>query len=128
MRYVTKKIAAGLGTVAAALGCLIAAGPPAAADGEWCNRSVCIRTYDEGTYLGRVEVSVVNTNQPHRIRARVWTTSGWSANTKIEDVAAFRTYRDQAYPQRSFPTGTRLCAEGFIGDSSVGLPCVTITN
>ncbi|WP_308296633.1 hypothetical protein [Streptomyces sp. ISL-44] len=59
--------------------------------------------------------------------ARVWTTNGWSANTKVEDVAAFRTYRDQAYPQRHFPAGTRLCAEGFRGGSSVGLPCVTLT-
>ncbi|WP_079126475.1 hypothetical protein [Streptomyces sp. ERV7] len=124
---ITKKIIAGVGTAALALGCVVAAGPPAAADGKWCNNSVCIQTYDIGTYLGRVEVSVVNTNQPHRIRARVWTTNGWSANTKVEDVSAFRTYRDQAYPQRHFPAGTRLCAEGFRGDASVGLPCVTIT-
>lgn len=97
------------------------------ADGKWCNHSVCVETYDSGTYLGRVEVSVTNTNQPHRISARVWTTNGWSAHTKTEDVAKFRTYRDQAYPQRLFPAGTRLCAEGFRGGASVGLPCVTIT-
>ncbi|WP_406340760.1 hypothetical protein [Streptomyces sp. NBC_00648] len=125
---ITKKIVAGIGTAAAALGCVIAAGPPAAADGKWCNNSVCIQTYDIGTYLGRVEVSVINTNQPHRISARVWTTNGWSTNTKVEDVAAFRTYRDQVYPQRHFPAGTRLCAEGFRSGDSVGLPCVTITN
>lgn len=128
MHTIAKKIVAGIGTAAAALGCVIAAGPPAAADGKWCNNSVCIQTYYIGTYLGRVEVSVINTNQPHRISARVWTTNGWSANTKVEDVAAFRTYRDQTYPQRHFPAGTRLCAEGFRGGDSVGLPCVTITN
>ncbi|WP_329543629.1 hypothetical protein OG548_01615 [Streptomyces sp. NBC_01356] len=128
MHYITKKIASGIGVAAATLGCVIAAGPPAAAAGKWCNNSVCIETYDIGTYLGRVEVSVTNTNQPHRISARVWTTNGWSANTKVEDVAAFRTYRDQAYPQRHFPAGTRLCAEGFRGGASVGLPCVTITD
>ncbi|MGW3417220.1 hypothetical protein [Streptomyces phaeochromogenes] len=128
MRSITKKITAGIGTLAAALGCVIVAGPPAAADGKWCNNSVCIETYDTGTYLGRVEVSVTNTNQPHRISARVWTTNGWAANTKVEDVDAFRTYRDQAYPQRHFPAGTRLCAEGFRGGASVGLPCVTLTN
>ncbi|KJY28302.1 hypothetical protein VR46_38120 [Streptomyces sp. NRRL S-444] len=127
MYSVTKKIAAGVGTAAAALCCVVAAGPPAAAEGKWCNNSVCIETYDDGTYLGRVEVSVTNTNQPNRIHARVWTTNGWSANTKVEDVAKFRTYRDQAYPQRHFPAGTRLCAEGFRGGSSVGLACVTIT-
>lgn len=44
----------------------------------------------------------------------------------IGTAAAFRTYRDQAYPQRHFPAGTRLCAEGFRGGSSVGLPCVTL--
>ncbi|MFE0174064.1 hypothetical protein ACFWZ2_17260 [Streptomyces sp. NPDC059002] len=123
-----RKIVAGIGATAAAIGLVCAAGQPAAADGKWCNNSVCIETYDSGTYLGRVEVSVVNTNQPHRISARVWTTNGWSANTKTEDVAAFRTYRDQAYPQRHFPAGTRLCAEGFRGGDSVGLPCVTITD
>lgn len=127
MHDITRRIAAGTGAMAAALGCVIFSGPPAAAEGKWCNHSVCIETYDSGTYLGRVEVSVTNTNQPHRIRARVWTTNGWSANTKVEDVAKFRTYRDQAYPQRHFPAGTRLCAEGFRGGASVGLPCVTLT-
>ncbi|MGW1375026.1 hypothetical protein ACWD6P_12240 [Streptomyces sp. NPDC002446] len=117
-----------VGAAAAALGLVLVAGPPAAAAGKWCNRSVCIETYDTGTYLGRVEVSVVNTNQPNTISARVWTTDGWSANTKVEDVATFRTYRDQAYPQRHFAPGTRLCAEGFRGGASVGLPCVTITD
>jgi hypothetical protein len=128
MHDIVKKLAAGIGTTAAALGCAIATGSSAAADGKWCNNAVCIETYDSGTYLGRVEVSVVNTNQPHRISARVWSTNGWSANTKVEDVAAFRTYRDQAYPQRHFPAGTRICAEGFRGGDSVGLPCVTITD
>ncbi|MFJ8820883.1 hypothetical protein ACIREE_03780 [Streptomyces sp. NPDC102467] len=128
MRAVLNKIVSGIGAAAAALGCVLAAGAPAAADGKWCNNAVCIETYDSGTYLGRVEVSVINTNQPHRISARVWTTDGWSANTKVEDVDAFRTYRDQAYPQRHFAAGTRLCAEGFRGGESVGLPCVTITN
>ncbi|MGH4034019.1 hypothetical protein ACQB60_34380 [Actinomycetota bacterium Odt1-20B] len=128
MHDITKKIASGVAVVAAALCSAIGAAPPAAADGKWCNNSVCIETYDSGTYLGRVEVSVTNTNQPHTISARVWTTDGWSANTKVEDVAAFRTYRDQAYPQRHFPAGTRLCAEGFRGGESVGLPCVTITD
>lgn len=128
MRAAIQKTVSAIGVAAAALGCLVAAGPPAAADGKWCNNAVCIETYDTGTYLGRVEVSVINSNQPHTISARVWTTDGWSATTKTEDVAAFRTYRDQAYPQRHFAAGTRLCAEGFRGGESVGLPCVTITN
>ncbi|MGW8378876.1 hypothetical protein [Streptomyces sp. ODS28] len=123
----TRKIVTVVGAASAAVATVLAAGPPAAAEGKWCNNSVCIETYDHGTYLGRVEVSVVNTNQPNRISARVWTTDGWSADTKVEDVAKFRTYRDQAYPQRHFPAGTRLCAEGFRGGESVGLPCVTIT-
>ncbi|MFE0255101.1 hypothetical protein [Streptomyces sp. NPDC059010] len=123
-----REIVTGIGATAAAVGIVFAAGPPATAEGKWCNNSVCIETYDNGTYLGRVEVSVTNTNQPNRISARVWTTNGWSANMKTEDVAAFRTYRDQAYPQRHFPAGTRLCAEGFRGGSSVGLPCVTISD
>ncbi|MEU9500086.1 hypothetical protein [Streptomyces sp. NPDC048196] len=122
------KILAGTGAMTAALGLVLVAGPPAAAAGKWCNHAVCIETYDIGTYLGRVEVSVVNSNQPHRISARVWTTNGWSANAKVEDVAAFRTYRDQVYPQRHFPSGTRLCAEGFRGGESVGLPCVTLVD
>ncbi|MEU1375474.1 hypothetical protein ABZ442_17700 [Streptomyces triculaminicus] len=123
-----RKIITAVGVAAAAVSVVFTAGPPAAAAGKWCNNSVCIETYDTGTYLGRVEVSVTNTNQPNRISARVWTTNGWSANTKTEDVAKFRTYRDQAYPQRHFPAGTRLCAEGFRGGQSVGLPCVTLTS
>jgi len=123
-----RKIVTGVAATAAAAGFVFAAGPPATADGKWCNNAVCIETYDTGTYLGRVEVSVINTNQPHRITARVWTTDGWSAGTKVEDVDAFRTYRDQAYPQRHFAPGTRLCAEGFRSGESVGLPCVTITD
>ncbi|GAA4932872.1 hypothetical protein GCM10023237_63790 [Streptomyces coeruleoprunus] len=122
-----RKIVAAVSATAAAAGIVLSAAPPAAAAGKWCNHSVCIETYDHGTYLGRVEVSVANTNQPHRITARVWTTNGWSARTKLEDVAAFRAYRDQAYPQRHFPVGTRLCAEGFRDGASVGLPCVTLT-
>lgn len=122
-----RKIVTAVSATAAAAAVVFTAGSPATADGKWCNHSVCIQTYDTGTYLGRVEVSVVNTNQPHTISARVWTTSGWSARTKTENVAAFRTYRDQAYPQRHFPAGTRLCAEGFRGGESVGLPCVTLT-
>ncbi|UQX05426.1 hypothetical protein [Streptomyces sp. RerS4] len=124
----SRDIVTGVGAAAAALAIVFAAGPPAAASGKWCNHSVCIETYDTGTYLGRVEVSVTNTNQPHRISARVWTTDGWSARTKVEDVAKFRTYRDHAYPQRRFAPGTRLCAEGFRGGASVGLPCVTLTD
>ncbi|MEU3503786.1 hypothetical protein ABZ726_24540 [Streptomyces hundungensis] len=127
MHEITRKLASGAAVAAAALSCVVVTGPPAAASGKWCNNAVCIETYDNGDYLGRVEVSVINTNQPHRIHARVWTTNGWSANTKVEDVSKFRTYRDQAYPQRHFPPGTRLCAEGFRGGESVGLPCVTIT-
>ncbi|MFJ9852288.1 hypothetical protein [Streptomyces sp. NPDC101150] len=123
-----RKIVTGIGATAVAVGIVFAAGPPATADGKWCNHAVCIETFDSGTYLGRVEVSVVNTNRPHRISARVWTTNGWGADTKVEDVDAFRTYRDQAYPQRHFPAGTRLCAEGFRGGESVGLPCVTLTD
>ncbi len=126
-----RKIVTATATTAAAVGIVFSAGPPATADGKWCNHSVCIETYDTGTYLGRVEVSVTNTNQPNRISARVWVTNDstdlWSARTKPEDVAKFRTYRDQAYPQRHFPAGTRLCAEGFRGGESVGLPCVTLT-
>jgi hypothetical protein len=52
---------------------------------------------------------------------------GWSATPRIESVDAFRAYRDQAYPQRHFPSGTRLCAEGFRDGQSVGLPCGTVT-
>ncbi|KPC63922.1 hypothetical protein [Streptomyces chattanoogensis] len=112
---------------AAAVGLVFAAGPPAAADGKWCDHSVCIRTYDTGTYLGRVEVSVVNTDQQHKISARVWTTNGWSARTKTQAVSASRTYRAKAYPQRHFPEGTRLCAEGFQAGESVGITCITLS-
>ncbi|WP_433469421.1 hypothetical protein [Spirillospora sp. CA-128828] len=116
-----------LATAAAVAGASVVASAPAHAAGEWCNNWVCIETYDTGTYLGRVELNVWSSSLGGTVTGRVWTTNGWSANTKRETVGAFTTYRDYVYPQRRFPAGTRLCGEGWLDGRSVGLPCVTIT-
>ncbi|HEY8480757.1 MAG TPA: hypothetical protein VIL71_13105 [Spirillospora sp.] len=124
-----KKIGVTVAAAAAMTGAGVVAGVPAAhADGEWCNNWVCIKTYDTGTYLGRVELSVWSSSLGGTVTGKVWTTNGWSAETKRETVGAFTTYRDYVYPQRHFPAGTRLCGEGRLSGRSVGLPCVTITN
>ncbi|TDC47525.1 hypothetical protein E1281_26165 [Actinomadura sp. KC345] len=121
-----KRIGVTLAATAAATGATVVAGVPAQAAGEWCNNWVCIETYDTGTYLGRVELNVWSSSLGGTVTGRVWTTNGWSARTKTETVGKFTTYRGYVYPQRHFPSGTRLCGEGWLDGRSVGLPCVTI--
>jgi hypothetical protein len=60
------------------------------------------------------------------VNARVWSDNGWSAWTHTEDVGAFTTYRGWVYPQRHFPSQTRICVEGFKSGGSYGLPCFTV--
>ncbi|MCP3802884.1 hypothetical protein NLX83_26770 [Allokutzneria sp. A3M-2-11 16] len=121
-----KRLGAAASATVAALGMVFVLTPSAQADGEWCNNQTCIRTYDTGTYLGRVEVSVWTQNRAGTTYAKVWTTNGWSQTTRSEYVDAFRTYRGQVYPQRHFPNQTRLCAEGYKSGGKYGLPCVTL--
>ncbi|WP_143261882.1 hypothetical protein [Allokutzneria sp. NRRL B-24872] len=123
-----KRVGAAASAAVVACGMVLVLTPSAQADGEWCNNQTCVKTYDTGTYLGRVEVSVWTQNRAGTTYAKVWTTSGWSANTGSQYVEAFRTYRGWVYPQRHFKAGTRLCAEGYKSGGKYGLPCVTITN
>lgn len=122
-----KRAGVTLAATAAVGGASVVVSTPAHAAGEWCNNWVCIETYDTGTYLGRVELNVWSSSYGGTVTGRVWTTNGWSANTKRETVGKFTTYRGYVYPQRHFPAGTRLCGEGWLDGRSVGLPCVTIT-
>jgi len=126
MERARRKLGAVALVVAAAVGVVTGVASPAQASGKWCNNQVCVESYDGGTYLGRLEVSVWTQNRPGRVNARVWSTSGWSQWTHTEDVGAFTTYRGWVYPQQHFPSQTRICVEGFQSDSSVGLPCFTI--
>jgi hypothetical protein len=125
MNRVRRLAAAALALVAAAAAFTVAS-PPAQAAGKWCNNQVCIESYDWGTYLGRLEVSLWTQNQGGRVNARVWSSNGWSAWTHTENVGAFTTYRGWVYPQRHFPSQTRICVEGFKSGGSYGLPCFTV--
>ncbi|WP_404962253.1 hypothetical protein [Streptomyces sp. 147326] len=53
MHSITKKIAAGIGTAAAALGCVIATGPSAVADGKWVEDVAKFRTHRDHAYPQR---------------------------------------------------------------------------
>ncbi|NUR89979.1 MAG: hypothetical protein HOY71_38385 [Nonomuraea sp.] len=113
-------------------GLLVATGSPAAASGRWCNHDVCIKTYDAGTWHGRVEVQIwARPNMT--VHGRVWNSrTGWSVNTKVESFSSYRTYIGYTYPKRNFPAGSKLCAEGWWHRgggryTSLGLPCVTVT-
>ncbi|MFI6094369.1 hypothetical protein ACIA8G_02380 [Lentzea sp. NPDC051213] len=107
-------------------GLTIVATTPAHAEGKWCNNQTCIQSYDNGTYLGRLEVSIWTQNQAGRVNAKVWSSNGWSQWTHTENVGVFTTYRGWVYPQRQFPSQTRICVEGFKSGGSYGLPCFTV--
>jgi phosphatidate phosphatase APP1 len=123
---VKRKLVAAALTAVAAVGMVVGVSTPAQASGKWCNNQVCIESYDSGTYIGRLEVSIWTQNQAGRVNARVWSDNGWSAWTHTEDVGAFTTYRGWVYPQRHFPSQTRICVEGFKSGGSYGLPCFTV--
>ncbi|MCF6473299.1 hypothetical protein FAF44_33685 [Nonomuraea sp. MG754425] len=113
-------------------GALAVMTPPASAAGRWCNASTCIKTYDVGTWHGRVEVQImVSANMT--VHGRVWNSrTGWAVNTQVESFTRTRTYIGYTYPKRNFPAGSKLCAQGYqhLGGSNyrtLGLPCVTVT-
>ncbi|MEV6239244.1 hypothetical protein [Lentzea sp. NPDC051838] len=115
-----------LGVALLAAAAMTSATVPAHAEGKWCNNQTCVQAYDNGTYLGRLEVSIWTQNQAGRVNAKVWSSTGWSQWTHTEDVGPFTTYRGWVYPQRHFPSQTRICVEGFKGGGSYGLPCFTV--
>lgn len=113
-------------TLAVTAGLVLVPVAPASAAGEWCNHQTCIKSYDHGAYLGRLEVSVWTQNRAGRVNARVWSSNGWSQWTHTEDVGPFTTYRGWVYPQRHFPSQTRICVEGYKSGGKFGLPCFTV--
>jgi hypothetical protein len=102
--------------------------PTASASGEFCNNQVCFTINTGGLYVGRIETTHWTGNQGGPYKAHVWSTNGqidyW---TRPENVPNFTTYRDHRDVNQNFPSGTRICVEGWAGTSSVGLPCATIT-
>ncbi|MFI7700540.1 hypothetical protein [Nonomuraea sp. NPDC049480] len=113
-------------------GLVAAMSSPAAAAGRWCDGDVCLKTYDVGTWHGRVEVQIwARPNMT--VHGRVWNSrAGWGVNTQVESFTGYRTYIGYTYPKRNFPAGSQLCAQGWWhrGGShytSLGLRCVTVT-
>ncbi|WP_219470923.1 hypothetical protein [Nonomuraea rhizosphaerae] len=112
-------------------GLLAATSSPALAAGRWCTGDTCLKTYDVGTWHGRVEVQIwARPNMT--VHGRVWNSAGWAVNTQVESFTSYRTYIGYTYPKRNFPAGSQLCAEGWWhrGGShytSLGRRCVTVT-
>lgn len=127
MKTMTKRTTA-IALVVAGTAAAMVVGPatPAAAAGEWCNNSVCLKTTNSGLYHDVVEVSVWTGNQSGRIvTGRIFNgRSVW--HTKKEQVGSFTTYRGYAKVDRVLRNQSKLCADGYIDGRPVGRPCVTI--
>lgn len=112
--------------VAASLGMVVGLNSPAMAGGEFDNNQTTMIIRDSGRYVGTVEVAIWTQNRPHNdVQAKVFG-PGFSGWTRSENVGSFTTYRGWVKVNRVLPDGAKICAEGFYGDSSVGLPCATI--
>jgi hypothetical protein len=123
---VRRRVTRLLVVTAASLGMVIGLSSPALAEGEWTNNQTTMIIRDHGVYVGTVEVAIWTQNQARsNVRARVWG-EGFSGWTHSENVGSFTTYRGWVTVNRVLPSGSRVCSEGFYGNQSVGLPCVTI--
>jgi hypothetical protein len=112
--------------VAASLSMVVGLNSQAMAAGEFENNQTTMIIRDHGRYVGTVEVAIWTTNRPQGdVHAKVWG-PGFSGWTHSEDVGSFTTFRGWVKVDRVLPDGAKVCAEGFWGDSSVGLPCATI--
>jgi hypothetical protein len=112
--------------VGASLGMVVGLNSPAMAGGEFDNNQTTMIIRDSGRYVGTVEVAIWTQNRPHNdVQAKVFG-PGFSGWTRSENVGSFTTYRGWVKVNRVLPDGAKICAEGFYGDSSVGLPCATI--
>lgn len=112
--------------VAASLGMVVGLNSPAMAGGEFDNNQTTMIIRDSGRYVGTVEVAIWTQNRPRNdVQAKVFG-PGFSGWTRSENVGSFTTYRGWVKVNRVLPDGAKICAEGFYGDSSVGLPCATI--
>jgi hypothetical protein len=112
--------------VAASLGMVVGLNSPAMAGGDFDNNQTTMIIRDSGRYVGTVEVAIWTQNRPRNdVQAKVFG-PGFSGWTRSENVGSFTTYRGWVNVNRVLPVGAKICAEGFYGDSSVGLPCATI--
>jgi hypothetical protein len=121
-RRVTKLLV----VIAASLGMVIGLNSPALAAGEFENNQTIMIIRDHGLYVGTVEVAIWTANETRgNVHAKVWG-PGFSGWTHSEDVGSFTTFRGWVKVDRVLPAGSKVCAEGFWGTQSVGLPCATI--
>jgi hypothetical protein len=113
--------------VAASLGMVIGLNSPAMAAGEFENNQTIMIIRESGRYVGTVEVAIWTSNAARgNVHARVWAEGFPSSWTKSEDVGAWTTFRGHVKVDRVLRAGSKICAEGFWGTVSVGLPCATI--
>jgi hypothetical protein len=125
-RRLRRRVTRLLVVLAASLGMVIGLNSPAMAAGEFENNQTTMIIRDHGRYVGTVEVAIWTANAARGdVHAKVWG-PGFSGWTKSENVGSFTTFRGWVKVDRVLPAGARVCAEGFWGNSSVGLPCATI--
>ena len=106
---------------------LAIAAPTANASGRFCSLDTCIRSHDDGEYLGGLEIELWQSSSPGWTRAHVWSSDGrYNVWSKGQQGSWMRTAIAWVFPRRSFRSGTRICAEGFKDGRSIGRPCFTI--
>jgi hypothetical protein len=113
--------------VLAGIVALAIAAPAADAKGEWCNNQVCIRSHDDGLYLGGLEVKVGQGSRPGSNNIHVWSSDG-RFNVYHQNLRGsyMRTLVHWVFPRRWFRSGAKVCAEASIDGRKVGLPCFTM--
>jgi hypothetical protein len=112
--------------VVASVGMVIGLNSPAMAEGEFESSQTTMIIRDHGLYVGTVEVAIWTMNRARgNVHAKVFG-PGFSGWTHSEDVGSFTTFRGWVKVDRVLRAGDRVCAEGFWGSESVGLPCATI--
>ena len=110
------------GVVALAL-----AAPAANASGRFCNGDTCIRSHDNGLYLGGLEVELFQSSLPGWTQAHVWSSDGrYNVWSRGQEGRKFRTAIEWVFPRRFFRRGARVCAEGFKDGRRIGRPCFTM--
>jgi hypothetical protein len=126
-RRLRRRVTRLLVIVAASVGMVVGLNSPAMASGEFESVFTTMIIREDGLYVDTVEVAIWTSNAARGdVQAKVWGagfSGGW---TRSEDVGSFTTYRGFVKVDRVLREGEQLCAEGFWGTQSIGLPCATI--
>jgi hypothetical protein len=114
----------------AGIAALAITAPGAQAKGEWCNGSpyeTCIRSHDDGLYLGGLEVKVWQSTAPGSTDIHVWSSDrhydAWATNLR---GSWGRTLVHWFFPRKWFLSGAKVCAQSWVDGRGGGRPCFTM--